>query len=92
MSIKLAVRSAFAAALFGLSFIATTPASAGEVGLLTCRSPQTTSYILWSSQAYDCVFQSAVGGGTQRYSAVINRAGAEIGFQQQCRWFGPSSR
>lgn len=80
MSIKFAVRSAFAAALFGLSFSATTPASAGEVGLLTCRSPQTTSYILWSSQAYNCVFHSAVGGGTQYYSAVINRAGAEIGF------------
>ena len=79
MSIKLAVRSAFAAALVGLSFVATTPASAGEVGLLTCRSPQTTGYILWSSQAYSCVFNSAVGGGTQYYSAVINRAGAEVG-------------
>jgi hypothetical protein len=79
MSIKNAVRSAFAATLFGLSFVATTPAHAGEVGMLTCRSPQTTSYILWSSQAYSCVFNSAVGGGTQYYSAVINRAGAEVG-------------
>ena len=48
--------------------------------MLTCRSPQTTSYILWSSQAYSCVFQSTVGGGTQYYSATINRAGAEIGW------------
>jgi hypothetical protein len=80
MSIKNAVRSAFAATLFGLSFVATTPASAGEIGLLTCRSPQVTSYLLWSSQAYSCVFQSAAGGGTQYYSGVINRAGAEVGF------------
>ncbi len=79
MSIKLAVRSAFAATLLGLSFIATPPASAGEVGMLTCRSPQPTNYILWSSQTYSCVFQSSVGGGTQSYSAVINRAGAEVG-------------
>jgi hypothetical protein len=80
MWIKLAARSAFIASLFGLSLVATSPARAGEVGLLTCRSPQTTSYILWSSQAYDCVFQSFVGGGTQYYSATINRAGAEVGF------------
>jgi Protein of unknown function (DUF992) len=80
MWIKLAARSAFIASLFGLSLIATSPASAGEVGLLTCRSPQTTGYILWSSQAYNCVFQSSVGGGTQYYSATINRAGAEAGF------------
>ena len=81
MSIKLAARSALAAAaVIGLSLTVTAPASASEVGLLTCRSPQTIGYVLWSSTAYDCVFQSTVGGGTQRYSAVINRAGAEIGW------------
>ncbi len=81
MSIKLAARSALAAAaIVGLSFTATAPARAGEVGLLTCRSPQTIGYVLWSSTAYDCVFQSSVGGGTQRYTATINRAGAEIGW------------
>ncbi len=79
MSIRFAVRSAFAAMLLGLPLIVTAPASAGEVGLLTCQSPQTTSYVLWSSQAYSCVFQSSVGGGTQLYSAIINRAGAEVG-------------
>jgi len=80
MWIKLAARSVFIASLFGFSLVATSPARAGEVGLLTCRSPQTTGYILWSSQAYNCVFQSSVGGGTQYYSATINRAGAEVGF------------
>ncbi len=80
MSLKFAVRSALAVALFGLALTATSPARAGEIGILTCRSPQTTGYILWSSTAYDCVFQSSVGGGTPRYSAVINRAGAEVGW------------
>ena len=79
MSIKLAVRSALAAAaLCGFAFA--TPAQAGEIGLLTCKSPQTTGYILWSSTAYDCWFHSSVGGGTQHYSGVINRAGAELGW------------
>jgi hypothetical protein len=80
MSIKFVARSVVAAALFGLAVTATAPAQASEVGLLTCRSPQTTGYILWSSTAYDCVFQSSVGGGTQYYRGVINRAGAELGW------------
>ncbi|HZT25266.1 MAG TPA: DUF992 domain-containing protein [Pseudolabrys sp.] len=80
MSLKLCVRSALAAALFSLVLTATGPARAGEIGLLTCRSPQTTGYIFWSSTAYDCVFQSSVGGGTHYYRGVINRAGAEIGW------------
>jgi len=80
MSFKLAARSVVAATLFGLAVTATAPASASEIGLLTCKSPQTTGYILWSSTAYDCVFQSSVGGGTQYYSGVINRAGAELGW------------
>ena len=40
MSIKLAVRSAFAAALFGIAFTATTPARADvEVGTLSLPKP-----------------------------------------------------
>src|SRR3954451_9681138 len=80
MSTKLAARFAVLASLFALFFTAAAPARASEVGLLTCRSPQTTSYFLWSSQSYDCWFQSAVGGGSQHYDAVINRAGAECGW------------
>ena len=80
MSTKLAARLAVLASLFVLFFTAAVPARASEVGLLTCRSPQTTSYFLWSSQSYDCWFQSAVGGGSQHYAAVINRAGAEAGW------------
>ena len=42
MSIKLTVRSALAAALFGIAFAATTSARADvEVGMLACRSPET---------------------------------------------------
>ncbi len=80
MSLKFTARPAFAAALVAFGLTAAAPASAGEIGLLTCRSPQTTGYILWSSTAYDCLFQSSVGGGTQRYTARINRAGVEIGW------------
>jgi hypothetical protein len=81
MSFKLAAQSTLAAAaIFGLSLTATAPASTSEVGLLTCRSPQTIGYVLCSSTTYDCVFQSSVGGSTQHYTATINRAGAEIGW------------
>jgi hypothetical protein len=80
MRIKVVVRSVLAGVLFGLVFITTIPAKASEVGLLTCRSPQTTSYFLWSSQAYSCVFHSTVGGGMQHYAATFNRAGAEAGW------------
>ena len=79
MSTKLAARVAVLASPFAVIFSAA-PARAGEVGLLTCRSPQTMGYFLWSSTAYDCWFQSWVGGGSQHYSAVINRAGAEAGW------------
>lgn len=83
MSVKFVVRSALAgAALLCLALPATTPARAGEVGLLTCHSPQSTSYILWSSRTYRCVFRSSVGGRKQHYSATINRIGAQIGFSQ----------
>jgi Protein of unknown function (DUF992) len=80
MSVKFAVRLAVAvAALSVLCLPAVTPARAGEVGMLACRSPQTTTYVLWSSRTYSCVFSSSVGGGRQYYTANINRLGAEIG-------------
>lgn len=80
MSIKLAVRCALAAALFGLAFTATTPARADvEVGTLTCRSPETTSYILVSARTLDCIFTPAAGGPVQHYEAIIHRFGAQIG-------------
>ncbi len=80
MSRKRVACFAVLASLFALFLTAAAPARASEVGLLTCRSPQTTGYILWSSQAYDCWFQSSVGGGSQHYTSVINRAGAEAGW------------
>ena len=80
MSTKLAARFAALASFIALFFTAAAPAQAGEIGLLTCKSPQTTGYILWSSTVYDCWFNSAVGGGKQHYTGVINRAGAEIGW------------
>jgi hypothetical protein len=81
MSIKVAIRSAFAAALFGLAFTATTPARADvEVGSLSCRSPEAAGYILLSGRAFSCVFTPAAGGPVQYYQAFIHRFGAQIGF------------
>jgi hypothetical protein len=80
MSIKLTVRSALAAALFGIAFTATTPARADvEVGMLTCRSPETAGFILVSARAFGCIFTPAAGGPVQYYEATIYRFGAQIG-------------
>jgi hypothetical protein len=96
MPVKFALRSAIAAAALSvLSLPAITPAQAGEVGTLACRSPQTTNYVVWSSRSFDCVFHSSAGG-RQYYTATINRFGAQIGFSNNVNmlWavFAASSR
>lgn len=78
MSLKLIIRSAFAAALFGLAFSAATPARAGEVGMLVCKSPQPLGFIVFSARAYDCTF-TPVAGARQYYRASIYRFGAQLG-------------
>jgi hypothetical protein len=80
MSIKLAVHSALAAALFGFAFAATPARADVEVGTLSCRSPETTGYFLVSARQFQCVFLPAGGGPVQHYEAVIHRFGAQIGF------------
>jgi hypothetical protein len=97
MSIKLAVRSALAAALLGITFTATTPARADvESGMLTCRSPETAGYIVVSARAFNCIFQPANGGPVQYYQATIYRFGAQIGFSSDITlaWavFAPTPR
>ena len=80
MSIKLAIRSAFAAALFGIAFTTTTPARADvEVGMLTCRSPETAGYIVVSARAFNCVFAPSSGAPAQYYQGTVHRFGAQIG-------------
>ncbi len=80
MCIKLAVRSAFAVALFGMAFAATTPARADvQVGVLTCRSLAAASYIIVSDQSFNCIFTPSVGGPAQYYQATIHRVGAQVG-------------
>lgn len=79
MSIRLDMRSVAAAALFGLAL--TMPARADvEVGLLTCRSPGMTGYIVASVRQFSCVFTPSYGGPAQYYQATIYRFGAQIGF------------
>ena len=97
MSIKLAARSAFAATLFGLAFMATTPARADvEVGTLRCQSPGTTGYILVSGRAFQCMFTPAAGGPLQYYEGIIHRVGAQIGFSTDVAFawavFAPTPR
>lgn len=79
MSLKLVVRSAVAAALFGLA-LGTAPARAGEVGMLTCGSPQPSGYIIVSARTYACTF-TPVAGAVQHYQATIYRFGAQIGIE-----------
>ena len=78
MSLRFVVRSAFAAALYGLAFSAASPARAGEVGMLVCRSPQTAGFLVISARAYDCTF-TPTAGRRQYYRATMYRFGAQIG-------------
>jgi len=80
MSLKFGACTAFAATLFGLA-LTTMPAQAYvEAGTLNCRSPGSTSYIVFSSRAFDCVFVPSSGAPPQYYQAFANRFGAQIGF------------
>src|ERR1700746_2996019 len=81
MSIKLAVRSIFAAALLAMGLAITGPARADvEVGTLSCQSLGGTSYIIVSNQPFNCVFTPSAGGPAQYYQAPIHRVGAQVGF------------
>lgn len=82
MCIKVAVRSVVTAALLGTGLAAATPARADvQVGILSCRSEGTASYIIISDQPFNCVFTpSAAGGPVQHYQATIHRVGAQVGF------------
>lgn len=81
MCIKLAVRSIFAVALFGMAFGATAPARADvQVGVLTCRSLSAASYIIVSDQPFNCVFTPSAGGPVQYYQATVHRVGVQVGF------------
>ncbi len=97
MYIKRAVRSAFAVALVGMGLAVTTPARADvEVGMLSCRSLGTTSYIIVSDQPFNCIFTPSAGGPIQYYQATIHRVGAQVGFSSNVAlgWavFAPTPR
>ena len=80
MSIGFTVRSTFAAASVCALFAMTAPAHAAvQVGMLSCRSPETEAYVVVSARAFDCVFTPSSGGAAQRYQGVVHRVGAQIG-------------
>jgi Protein of unknown function (DUF992) len=78
MSLKVFVRSAFAATLFAGAVAAVSPVRAGEVGMLVCRSPQPSGFLVVSARAYDCAF-TPTAGPRQYYRATIYRVGAQAG-------------
>jgi hypothetical protein len=80
MPIKFGACSAFAAALFGLA-LTTMPAHAYvDAGMMSCRSPGTASYIVFSARTFECVFTPSSGAPPQYYQATVQRLGAQIGF------------
>src|SRR5262249_48752454 len=80
MSIKFGACSAFAAALFCLASLASPAHAYVEAGTLNCRSPGTSSYIVFSARTFDCLFTPANGAPGQHYEGTVRRFGAQIGF------------
>ena len=80
MSLKFGACTAFAATLFGLALTAAPAHAYVEAGMLSCRSPGPTGYIVFSSRIFDCVFAPASGAPPQFYQANISRFGAQLGF------------
>ena len=80
MSIKSGICSVFAAALIGLALTAIPAHADAEVGMLNCRSPGSTGYIVFSSRTFDCIFTPSTGAPPQYYQGTVQRFGAQIGF------------
>ena len=80
MSIRFLARSVFAAALMGLALPAVPAHAFVEAGLLSCRSPGSTGYVVFSSRTFDCVFSPASGAPAQHYQGTVQRFGAQLGF------------
>ncbi len=55
-----------------------------EVGVLTCRGGEVTSFVLGSEHQLRCRFRSK-RGMRQYYTGVIRRIGIDIGFVQRSR-------
>jgi hypothetical protein len=81
MSIKLAARTSFVAVVLGMGLAMASPAQADvRVGLLNCRSAQTSSYVVVSNQPLTCVFTPSNGAPAEYYQADVSRFGAQAGF------------
>jgi hypothetical protein len=80
MSMKYGIRSLFAAALFALAFPVVPAHAYVEAGMLSCRSPGSTGYIVFSSRTFDCVFTPSSGAPAQYYQGTVQRFGAQLGF------------
>src|SRR5262249_3559653 len=80
MSIKFSACSAFAATLFSLA-LTTMPAQAYvEAGMLNCRSPGTTGYIVVSARTFKRLFTPPRAPPPPNYHGTLGRFRAHGGF------------
>ncbi len=66
--------------------LAASAANAGaglKIGLLTCDIDGGIGYVIGSSKAVDCVYQSAGGGKIEHYEGSIGKLGVDIGITGQ---------
>jgi hypothetical protein len=80
MLMKYGIRSLFAAAFFALALPVVPAHAYVEAGMLSCRSPGSTGYIVFSSRTFDCVFTPSSGAPAQHYQGTVQRFGAQLGF------------
>jgi hypothetical protein len=78
MSIKRTGYALLTTALVGLATAATPARADVAVGMLTCQSPQPTSYLVVSTTGYSCVFRPTVGA-PQNYEGTVYSFGAQLG-------------
>jgi hypothetical protein len=50
-----------------------------EAGVLECRAGQTTGFVVGSETRLNCIFRPTAGGPVHGYTAIIRRAGLDLG-------------
>jgi hypothetical protein len=77
------------AALVAVTALPMASAHAGtKLGLLSCQSDGTLSYVVGSSKEYLCVFKPADGSGREAYIGTLDTVGVDVGItgRQDLSW------
>ena len=77
------------AALVAATALPISSANAGtKLGLLSCQSDGTLSYVVGSSKEYLCVFKPADGSGREAYIGTLDTVGVDVGItgRQDLSW------